>query len=649
MYFPTPALLAAAVAAISLNAQAAQSNTDSDTSEPLNVVVTGTRSAQPVGSAPGQVDVITRAQIEASGAQSVIEALRASGAVQIGQNTTGNSNDGVVSMRGFGENAGQNVLILVDGRPLNNPTLEAPNLATISLNAVERIEVLHGSAGVLYGQHAVGGVINIITREIEGTYAQLNGSAGSYDHNRLTGTFEHRYDSGVGLSLSADRDRNGGYRDNSGYDFDQAQAELSYRYDAGEILFSHEQINNNQRLPGSLSAAQVSNDRRQSLNPSDYFNEDLRIDRLYLQHRLTDHLGVTADWSQRDSNGEGSLSSFAFPQDTRVTAFAPRLTGHWATARGPLQLILGSDLTDSDYEAFSSTEITQDTEAVYARAQLPLVQQWSLTLGARHSKVEDRDLSADLRHHDSLLVKEIGVNWTPSEAQRVFIRRDENFRFATADENGLTLPGVDFLDPQTGVSWELGWSWSASASSLDLTLYQLDLDDEILFDSEIVNPDSWTGTGANINLDSSRRRGFVLSTEHQLTSALRVGGTYTLTDSELTAGSFKGNEVPFVSRHQFSLYGNYRFDPQWSLYTDLQYTGSRYLAGDDANAQSRLEADLVVNTSLNWRAEHWNARLNINNLFNERYYAYAGYSSFSGNYYYPAAERNLLLTVGYTF
>jgi iron complex outermembrane receptor protein len=640
MHFHAPSLLAAAIAVASLNAVAADATTtDRQTQAPLSVIVTGTRFEQPAGTAPGQVDVISRAQIEASGAQSVVEALRASGAVQISQNYTGNPGDGVVSMRGFGENVGQNVLILVDGRPLNTPSLQPPNLAAISLAEVERIEVLHGSAGVLYGQRAVGGVINIITRDIEGSRGEIGVSAGSYDHNRVQGRFSHRDDSGLGIALAADRQRRDGYRDNSGTDFDQASLDLSWRHDRGEIGYRHERINNNQRRPGSLSAADVALDRRQSTTASDYFNEDIRQDHLFVEQRFDDHLTLSIDWSQRDANGSGYFSG-DYSQDLRISALTPQLNGQWQLPTGTLLLTAGADLTDSDYQAYGGS-ITQETDAAYLRLQLPLQPRWSLTLGARHSEVEDRDLNSNLSHDDSVFVKEFGITWRPSDQQRIFLRRDENFRFATADENGSTLPGIEFLDPQEGVSWELGWGWSGATSRIEATLFDLSLDNEILYDA---------AQFANINLDSSRRRGLILSIEHQLTPALRIGGTYTYTHSEMTSGSFEGNEVPYVANNQFSLFSNYRFNRQWNLYTDLQYTGSRYPAWDDANRQERLDPDLLLNASLRWQQGPWSAQLTINNLLDEEYHAYAGYASWkSSNYYYPAPERNLLLSLGYTF
>ncbi|MBT00300.1 MAG: hypothetical protein CMI01_16735 [Oceanospirillaceae bacterium] len=610
---------------------------------PLEVTVTGGHSLARTTQTPGQVITITRAQIEASGAQSLVEALRASGAVQISQNTTGNANDGVVSMRGFGENAGQNVLILVDGRPLNNPTLEAPALSMVSLNQVERIEVLHGSAGTLFGQRAVGGVINILTKPVaDRRQGKVTLSRGSREYTRVQGRLSDRYQSGFGYALNLERESTDGYRDNSATEYDHARIDLSYRHQQGEITYSHESINNNQRLPGSLSRSQVDMDRQQSITPSDRFDEQLSVDAISFAQQLDQHLRLDTQLSQRESDGKGYLYG-DYSQDMRVRSFTPRLDGRWSHNGGMLNLTAGLDLTDSDYLSQSSlgtTDSSQTTRAVYLRASYPLSDKWALTLGGRHSQVKDSAQGTGSDQTQSAFVKEIGIDWTPTAGHHLFLRRDENLRFATIDENGWTLPGIDALDPQQGVSWEAGWDYTGAEGRLAVTLYQLELDDEILYDPALM---------ANINLDSSRRRGLTLSAQRQLTPALRIGGSYAYTDSELTSGSFTGNQVPYVAEHRFSLFGNYRINAAWNLYSDLQYTGERYLAGDDANTEPKLDADVVVNASLRWNQGPWQAQLSVNNLLDEAYHAYAGYSSWSGAYYYPAAQRNLLLSLGYTF
>jgi iron complex outermembrane receptor protein len=639
MFKLTPSLLAATT----LASISSMTFASSIINQPLNITVTGTRSLLSEEMAGKTVSVITRQQISASGAFNVFEALRSSGTVQITQNYTGNSNDGVVSMRGFGENSSQNVLILVDGRPLNNPTLEAPDLSIISLNNVERIEVLQGSAGVLYGQNAVGGVINIITRSIEGSSGQIQLSAGSYDTAKLAAGFDHRYENGLGVRLNMNNNTSNGYRDNSENEFKRVEAGLSYRYHNGEIGISHQVINDNQRLPGSLSDAQVQADPRAAGTPNDFFNNDVTVSEITLAQSLSDKFTLHAEASQRDSNGKGVLGS-SYSQDTRVNSFTPRITGHLPATHGDIILTAGYDYRNSDFQAWDGYYNSEQTaHAFYTQVIYPLSETLSATVGARNTRVKDNNIKESTEHSDSAFVKEFGINWQLRPNHKIFLRRDENVRFAAVEENGYTPSGIDFLQPQEGTSWELGWQGDYQKTKLILNLYRLELDNEILYDAE-----ANAGWGANLNMDRSLRKGIILGAEHALLNNLKIGGTYTYTDSELLAGSFKGNEVPFVARHTFNIFANYRFDQQWNLYVDGQYTGERYLAGDDANALSKIDGYVVMNASLKWQRNHWTTQLTINNMFNEEYDAYIG-NRYGSTNHYPAPERNMLLTVGYAF
>ena len=97
-----------------------------------------------------------------------------------GVNGTGTA----VDMRGFGVTAPSNVLVLVDGRRFNDADIPGFDFSLIPMNSIERVEITRGnSGGVLYGDGAVGGVINIVTKNGAGTApnARVEGAFGSFN------------------------------------------------------------------------------------------------------------------------------------------------------------------------------------------------------------------------------------------------------------------------------------------------------------------------------------------------------------------------------------------------------------------------------------------------------------------------------------
>lgn len=148
------------------------------------VVVTGTRTPKTLMDAPIATKVITLEEIKRVDATNVSELLQQELpglelSFSMGQNVT-------LSMSGFG---GNSVLFLVDGERLAGETLDNVDFSRLNLDDVERIEIVKGAASSLYGSNAVGGVINIITRQSSEPWSvNLNARYGAHNEFRTGGT-----------------------------------------------------------------------------------------------------------------------------------------------------------------------------------------------------------------------------------------------------------------------------------------------------------------------------------------------------------------------------------------------------------------------------------------------------------------------------
>jgi iron complex outermembrane receptor protein len=124
--------------------------------------------------AASAIQVITSDDIRRSGATSIPEALRLADNLEVAQE---NSHDWAISARGFNANLANKLLVLIDGRAIYTPLYGGVlwNVQDYLLEDIDRIEVISGPGGTLWGANAVNGVINIITKpaqDTQGLYAQ---------------------------------------------------------------------------------------------------------------------------------------------------------------------------------------------------------------------------------------------------------------------------------------------------------------------------------------------------------------------------------------------------------------------------------------------------------------------------------------------
>lgn len=643
--------------------------------EEADIIVTATRSEQASVVIPTAVDVISHEEIVATGAVHLAEVLRNRGGIQL-SDLYGDGSRVSIGMRGFGETANANTLILVDGRRLNNPDIADPDVNSVSLKDIERIEIIEGSGSVLYGDQAVGGVVNIITRKAEAPAVDINAMAGDDDRRILQGYAADAFDNGLSVYFSAESREADNYRRHNAADYSNGFGRVEYAYENGELFLELQSVRDKLETPGALFADEVEVDRRQSL--PEYANDfsDIQSDttRVGIRQTLSEHWSLLAEYAAREADGEFllnfrgclaflSCSTRPSRQDRELRLFTPRLSGGYETANGPMLLTLGVDREESEYflqSQFGTQRSDQQTQSLYFQGVFPLLQRLDLIAGYRRAEV-DNDLvdrpafgqgvpdDADL--DDEVSIFSLGVNVKAGDHLRHFIRYEENYRFAKVDEHTSSPVVPDFLtglsgDPlstQTGESLELGFDWSNSGHYANLMLYRLDLENEIIFD-----PVSFR----NVNLENTRRDGLVLDLGRRITEGLRVGLNYAYLDANVKTGDFTGNRVPFVARNIAGAHLDYTVNDNWHLYLELQHTDDRVFSGDFTNALSELEGYTVANAQLDYHVLNWTVSLRVNNLFDKAYSdsgaAVLDPATFTTvESFYPAPDRTAWLKVNY--
>ena len=166
-------LTAAVLSAVSIPAYAAQraENAPETLVHTDEIVVTASRTEQEVKETPSAVEVITRADIDKMGAETLAQALKLAIGIDIQENAMVGNRSG---LRGMNTNQ---TLILVDGRRIRTEntreTMNYYELQRINMDDVERIEIVRGAVSSLYGSEALGGVINVIRKRPAKAQASL--------------------------------------------------------------------------------------------------------------------------------------------------------------------------------------------------------------------------------------------------------------------------------------------------------------------------------------------------------------------------------------------------------------------------------------------------------------------------------------------
>lgn len=245
---------------------------------------------------------------------------------------------------------------------------------------------------------------------------------------------------------------------------------------------------------------------------------------------------------------------------------------------------------------------------------------------------------AGIQVEDDITVNELGLSYFLDDDTKLTARYDENFRFAKVNELAQAMPG-DILDTQVGESYELGAEFVRGKHTFIASVYQLNLENEIEFDS--VN-------FININLDNTRRNGATLSLYSQISTATSIKTELGLVDAKFDSGAFDGNDISGVAGQIAKVRADYQFKDNLGSYFEVHYTGEKYAQGDNDNAFGKLGSITVMNVGVGFQQLNWDIQFRINNLADKKYAEFVTNNGF-GAAYQPSPERNYMLKADYQF
>jgi iron complex outermembrane receptor protein len=659
------ALVSACLSAVVLTAQTREEQSD------IEVFVTASRVEEPAEEVQAHVSVITAEELTASGQTTLVEALDGLAGIRF-RSFSGNAALAEISMRGFGENSHGRVLVLLDGRRLNRPDLASINWLEIPVKNVERVEVVRGGSSILYGDNAVAGVINIITkRGAAGFDVEVSSQYGSYNQNQ-----EGVEVSGVGKTLSfsitGEHTSTDGYRDRSafrsvafggsvGMDLERFSSQLSLAYNR---LFYE--------LPGALDKAEFDADPTQAQPGHDadealgnYLNADLSLSFAPLEPVV---LEGNAGYRLRLIRSDIP----SFPSFTDLTlhsaALTPKATLKDVLLRGN-RLVIGVDgyYDQADLDSYLNsnrdatnleTRIRKTTLGAYVADDWALLPFLTVNAGVRYEvarisaetlKTSGTPIDDDKLHQ--ALVYDLGLLFKPLPDLKVWAGYGTVFRYPFVDEQ-VSIYGFPFdtfysdLDPERGYDFEVGLE-TGPAEWLRVVAsgYLLDMSDEIAVDPV---------TFANVNLDKTRHLGAEAEIQLDATKWLVITGNYTFTLATFRDGTYKDNRVPLVPLHQVAGTTRVDFPLGFTLSASGSYLTEAYAAGDLDNDQSTLPDYLLVGVSVRYHPSYLPGKLDVfvgvDNLFDVAYATMGVYSVIQGKvFYYPGEGRNWKVGASYRY
>ena len=612
--------------------------------------------------------IVTAQDIHNKGYNTIEEILKRTPGVNFVNNGFGY----IVDVRGQGvQGAAKNVKVLVDGSPLNILDMSHAILPlnSISVEDIEKIEIINGGGTVLYGGGTAGGVINVITKKTqeEPVKNKVYYQNSSFDTNKLGFGTSIKFADNFLLDLGYENINGNGYRRGDKRDGENLRGGFTYNIADNQTLrFKATRYKEESKESDGITKAQLNKDRKQAgttLTESDLDRTEYSLN---YEIKPTDNLTFSLlGYNQktiRDYDQEAPAGRMTHKTDGQ---FKDRKTG--VDLKGKYNYGSGNVIFGYEYIKNSSNrssygamymrnrrlfptstvdiDLQKNTHSAFIQGRHSFTDKFEGTLGYRYEHADYDIHRTDARNVINKNTKksnnayETGLNFKYSDTGNVYAKYERGYRSPSPTEmvdKSITRGYVlNNLKSEKYDTYEIGIKDIIGPSFVSLTGFYTNKNDEILIDMPSGHGLNWTYK----NLQKTERKGVELFAE-QYFGTFRVNESVSYVDAKISKGADKNKKIPYVSKTKATLGANYEVLTGLNLTADLNYF-SNSVDGNYEKIKGYSTTDLGVSYA---HKTGLGVQAGVKNVFGKKYYRYK-----NGDSYIPEAERTYYVGVSYNF
>lgn len=612
--------------------------------------------------------IVTAQDIHNKGYNTIEEILKRTPGINFVNNEFGY----IVDVRGQGvQGAAKNVKVLVDGSPLNILDMSHAILPlnSVSVEDIQKIEIINGGGTVLYGGGTAGGVINVITKKTqeEPVKNKVYYQNSSFDTNKLGFGTSIKFADNFLLDLGYENINGNGYRRGDKRDGENLRGGFTYNISDNQTLrFKAARYKEESKESNGITKAQLNKDRKQAgttLTESDLDRTEYSLN---YEIKPTDNLTFSLlGYNQKTIRNYDQKAPMDRGTTYKIDGFFKDkkngidLKGKYNYNLGEVIFGYGYIKNNSSRSAvhdlymgsrklatISDTDINlqKNTHSIFLQDRHLFTSKLDGILGYRYEHADysiyrnDRINIIDIKSKKNNSAYEAGLNFKYSDTGNIYAKYERGYRSPSptemVDKSSRYGYVLNNLKSEKYDTYEIGIKDMIGPSFLSLTGFYTKKNDEILINM-VGHGVSWTYK----NLQETERKGVELFAE-QYFGSFRVNESVSYVDAKISKGTDKNKKIPYVSKTKATLGANYEILKGLNLTADLNYF-SNSVDDNYEKIKGYSTTDLGVNYA---HRTGLGVQAGVKNVFDKKYYKYK-----NGNSYIPEAERTYYVGVSYNF